>query len=176
MYGNHGIRAYRETDIASISKEKMIVLLYEKMLEHFEAAGVAAEARNRREMTTRLNSAQRIVVELRNALDHQVGGDIARNLCALYDFVFLEILSMLVDQDPLHATNSRRILEPLLASWRQIPPGTADRLRHEQSQPAGPKAAYDQEDGQEDRLLVPAGVPRDGEVPADIGRRVSFSA
>jgi flagellar secretion chaperone FliS len=172
MYGKQGIRAYRETDISSISKEKMIVLLYEKMLEHFEAAGVAAEARNRREMTTRLNSAQRIVVELRNALNHEVGGEIARNLRDLYDFVFLEVLAMLVDQDPCHATNSRRVLEPLLESWRQIPPGTADRLRSDLSTPVGPNTAIEQGD----RTLVTTGGPLEGESPADMGRRVCVSA
>ena len=141
MYGNLGIRAYRETDITSMGEEKMVVLLYEKMLEHFSAAEDAAVARRRAEMTQRLSQAQRIVIELRNALDHAVGGDIARNLTALYDFVFQEILAMILDQEPQHAQSCRRVLEPLLVAWRQIPPGTAERMRRPQATPAGPEPA-----------------------------------
>lgn len=141
MYGNQGIRAYRETDITSMGEEKMVVLLYEKMLEHFQVAEEAATARRRVEMTQRLNLAQRIVIELRNALDHAVGGDIARNLTALYDFVFQEILAMILDQEPRHAQSCRRVLEPLLIAWRQIPPGTADRMRRPQVAPVGAETA-----------------------------------
>lgn len=141
MYGNQGIRAYRETAITSMGEEKMVVLLYEKMLEHFGAAEEAAVARRRAEMTQRLSQAQRIVIELRNALDHAVGGDIARNLTALYDFVFQEILAMILDQEPQHAQSCRRVLEPLLIAWRQIPPGTAERMRRPQAAPAGAEPA-----------------------------------
>ncbi len=126
MNDYRGIQAYRRTDLQTIGKEKLIVLLYEKMIEHLDAAADAA-ADDRPEMTRRLNLAQRIVTELQNALDHAVGGDIADNLAALYDFVFREILQMQVDRDPAHAVNCREVLSPLLDAWSAIPPGTGDR-------------------------------------------------
>lgn len=169
MYGNQGIRAYRQTDLTSMGEEKMVVLLYEKMIEHFQAAEEAAANGKRPEMTRRLNLAQRIVVELRNALDHTVGGDIARNLNSLYDFMFQEILSMILDQDPRHAVGCKRVLEPLLAAWRQIPPGTADRMRRPQ---AGAEAAS----GGPVRGPGPAGLPRDGDPAGEVTRLVSVSA
>lgn len=137
MNDYRGIQAYRRTDLQTIAKEKLIVLLYEKMLEHLDAAG-AAVPDDRPEMTRRLNLAQRIVTELQNALDFSVGGEIAENLASLYDFVFREILAMQVDSDPDHARNAREVLEPLLAAWSSIPPGTGDRaLRPEAgTQPA----------------------------------------
>lgn len=123
---SRGIQAYRQTDLQSMGKEKLIVLLYRKILEHLDAAAVAAGAQDRAGMGSRLGRAQRIVTELRGALDHDVGGDIADNLAALYDFVFKEILQMLVDQDPVHVANARRVLEPLLEAWSSITPGSAD--------------------------------------------------
>jgi flagellar protein FliS len=141
MNDYRGIQAYRRTDLQTIAKEKLIVLLYEKMLEHFDAAA-AALPDDRPEMTRRLNLAQRIVTELQNALDFSVGGEIAENLASLYDFVFREILAMQVDRDPAHARNACEVLEPLLAAWSAIPPGTGDRaLRPEagtQPAPDGP--------------------------------------
>jgi flagellar protein FliS len=171
MYGNQGILAYRQTNITSMGEEKMVVLLYEKMIEHFQAAEEAAVAGKRPEMTRRLNLAQRIVVEMRNALDHTIGGDISLNLSSLYDFMFQEILSMILDQDPRHAVGCKRVLEPLLAAWRQIPPGTADRLRRTPPQ-VGAEAAT-AGGNRSPGLVVP---PHDGEPAGDVTRLVSVSA
>jgi flagellar protein FliS len=172
MYGNQGIRAYRETAVTSMGEEKMVVLLYEKMLEHFHAAEDAARAKQRPEMTRRLGLAQRIVVELRNALDHDIGGDIALNLNSLYDYVFREILSMIVDHEPRHAVDCRRVLEPLLESWRQIPPGTADRMRRSQASQAGADPAP----SVGGRSLIQAAPVPEGDCAAEANRLVSVSA
>jgi flagellar protein FliS len=112
-----------------MSQEKMITLLYEKMLACFEQAETALQRDDRITMVQRVNLAQRIVTELRNALNHEVGGEISRNLEAIYDFVFHENLEVLVDRDPAHLQNCVRVLTPLLEAWRQIPPGTAERAQ-----------------------------------------------
>ncbi len=117
MYSNIGVRRYRETDISSMSR---------KMVADLNAALEALENGRRVDMTRHVNHSQRIVTELRGALDHDVGGDIARNLDALYDFLFREHLMVLVDQDPARVRNCLGVLEPLLEAWRKIPPGTAE--------------------------------------------------
>ncbi len=126
MNYRRGIDTYRQTDMQTMGKEKIIVLLYEKMLEHFDAAA-AASSLDRMEMSRRLGLAQRIVTELQGALDHSIGGDIAANLDALYNYLFREILAMQLDRDPDHASQCRRVIEPLLSAWSSIPPGTGDR-------------------------------------------------
>ena len=42
MNYRRGIDTYRQTDMQTMGKEKIIVLLYEKMLEHFDAAAAAS--------------------------------------------------------------------------------------------------------------------------------------
>ncbi len=128
MQSRQGVHAYRQTDLSTMSKEKLIVMLYQKLLEHLSVASERADG-DRAEMARRLGLAQRIVSELRSALDHAVGGEVADNLAALYGYVFKEILAMQVDRDVQHAANCRQVLTPLLEAWRQIPPGTAERAR-----------------------------------------------
>ena len=128
MQSRQGIQAYRQTDLSTMSQERLIVLLYQKVLEHLSVAAERAQS-DRVEMSRRLGLAQRIVAELRGALDHEIGGEVAENLASLYGFVFSEILSMQVDQDPRHVASCRQVLTPLLEAWRQIPPGTAERTR-----------------------------------------------
>ncbi len=83
MYGNQGVRRYRETDLGTMTRERMVVLLYEKMISDLEEALRALEKGERAVFTQRVNHSQRIVCELRSALDHATGGDIARNLEAI---------------------------------------------------------------------------------------------
>ena len=121
MHDQDGIRRYREADIGSVGKEKLIALLYEKMVGCYRQAERAIAAGDRVTMTDRVSRVQRIITELSGALDVTVGGDIARDLAALYDYVFLENLQVLADSDPLHLQNCQRVLCPLLEAWRQVP-------------------------------------------------------
>ncbi len=131
MYTRTGVEAYRTTDVHTMSREKMIVMLYEKIVSDLREAITAANEGNRLGMTKKLNHSQRIISELRNALDHSIGGDISRNLEALYDFMFHRHLQMLVDLDPKHAQDCLRVIDPLLESWRAIPVGTAEQAARE---------------------------------------------
>jgi len=142
MYNNHGVQRYRETDINSMSKEKMIVLLYEKMQQDLICAQKALRADDRVEMTKKINHSQRIVSELRSALDHSIGGEVATNLDNLYDFMFHQHLEVLVDLNEVHIVNCLRVIEPLMKAWRQIPNGTAEKALREKVTPkVGPKPA-----------------------------------
>jgi flagellar protein FliS len=126
MEGQRGVQRYLETDIQSISREKLLVLLYEKMVADLVEAHRAIGVRDRIRMADRVTHSQQIIAELHSALDHSLGGEIAANLESLYDYLFREHLAVLVDLEPEHLENCLAVLKPLLAAWRQIPEGTAD--------------------------------------------------
>jgi flagellar protein FliS len=71
-------------------------------------------------MADRISHSQQIIAELRSALDHEVGGEISRNLESLYDYLFAEHLAVLVDQDPKHVDHCLVVLKPLITAWREI--------------------------------------------------------
>jgi len=127
MYNRSGIDTYRQTDAHTMTREKLIVLLYEKITGHIKAAKASAADKDRLLMTKHLNKSQAIITDLRNALDHNIGGEITRNLESLYDFMFHEHLQMLVDLDPVHMKNCLYVVTPLLESWRKIPIGTGEQ-------------------------------------------------
>lgn len=150
-----GIQSYLEADIKSLSQEKLLVLLYEKMARDLLAAHRAMETGDRVTMNERISHSQRIIAELHSALDHSVGGEIPANLEALYDYLFAEHLAALVDQDTRHVDNCLAVIKPLLEAWRQIPPGTAReaaraRERHQViPEPSAKEAPDSEEPGRE---------------------------
>jgi len=121
-------------------------MLYEKLLDHIDRAAEVSEYGDVRKANSSVNAAQAIVVELRNALDHSLNSDISLNLQSLYDFIFQENISFIVDHEIKHLNNVHRVLEPLLHAWRQIPPGSAEQARRDldtvsqvEPVPAGPE-------------------------------------
>lgn len=170
MYGNIGLQRYREADINSMTKEKLIVLLYEKIVSDLEEALVAHADDKPVAMIARVNHSQRIVSELRNALDHGVGGDVSRNLESIYDYLFHEHLQALVDRDPIHLTHCLTVLQPLLEAWRQVPAGAGDAAARDlvPTSANGPDPAQSVVEDQ-------AGADRPGSAPPDSGA-LSISA
>ena len=170
MYGNQGAQRYRETDLATMSRERVVIMLYERMISDLEEAAVAIEAGDRSLFTQRINHSQRIVTELRGALDLAVGGEIARNLEAIYDFLFREHLSLLVDRQPGRARACADVLRPLLEAWRQVP-----QLAGE---PGGRPTASEANAGADPATRRPAGEglssPPRPAVPEDAGARPSL--
>lgn len=166
MYENQtSVQRYREADLGSMSPEKMVVALYERLCRDLEDARVAFAAGDRPTANNAVTHAQAIITELRNALDHQVGGEIAANLESLYEFTFQELLSVLVDTDPVHLENCIRVLTPLLDSWRQVPVGAGQeegRRQETDESASGPEPAIGASES-----LVPegsqAGSPPTGE-------------
>jgi len=128
-----GVQRYLEADIQSISREKLLVLLYEKMGTDLLKARQAIADGDRITMADRISHSQQIIAELHSALDHTAGGEISHNLEALYDYLFAEHLAVLVDQDPKHVDHCLVVLKPLITAWREIAPEeTPDR----QAQPS----------------------------------------
>ncbi len=131
-----GVRKYQESNVSTMSPERMIVMLYEGIVRHLEDARAAIAAGDIAARARGLDKARDIISELNHSLDLEVGGDIARNLSALYGFLGHELLEARISGRVEHVDNALRVIQPVLESWRAVKPGAADRARAESS-PAG---------------------------------------
>ena len=125
MYYGNGTQRYRETDIGTMSPEKIIVMLYERVVRDLEQAQEAFARGDRREVTRLVLHSQSIISELRGALDHGAGGEVAANLENLYDWLFRQHLSLLADPGAAGLEDCLKVIAPLLDAWRTIPAGSA---------------------------------------------------
>ena len=64
-----------------------------------------------------------IVSELRAALDMEAGGDIARDLDRLYDFVLDSLSRANVSRAPEPADDALRVMRTLEEAWNAVVPG-----------------------------------------------------
>lgn len=128
---------YRRDDLGSMTPERLVVALYERMLRDLEDARTDLAAGGGPALNNRVLGIQSVITELRNALDHEIGGELARNLDAIYDYVFQELLLVIVERDASHLDDCTAVLEPLLEAWRAVPAGAGEQERRRRAEGRG---------------------------------------
>lgn len=127
MFGttSRGVNAYAkvglETGVTSASPHKLIVMLYDGALAAIMTGITQMKAGNVQEKGNAISKAIRIIDDgLKASLDKQVGGEIATNLDALYDYMSRRLLEANLKNDPAILEEVRGLLADLRDTWNQI--------------------------------------------------------
>lgn len=136
---SHPFHKYKQTQVTSASREKLLLMLYEGAIKFTKKAIVAIEEKNIPDRCTNIGRAYDIVLELNNTLDHEVGGDISRNLEQLYMFITDRYTkaNMTASVQPLK--DALQILETLYEGWVQA----VEKLKKEEAGKAQQKTGSD---------------------------------
>jgi flagellar protein FliS len=92
-YGKQAAR-YREMEVLSATPGQLVVILYDHLLLTLRRTHVAMEAKAHEERMLQLDKARAALTELLVTLDLERGGEIARNLSALYSFLLGELIQV----------------------------------------------------------------------------------
>jgi flagellar protein FliS len=118
-------QAYVTDSIVTAGPAQLVLALYDGALGAIERArtilviGVHDSYSGIEAVHTQLLKAQRIVTELRVTLDHERGGDIARNLDALYEFCLRTLVDANLAKDATKLTPASDVLRSLREAWAQ---------------------------------------------------------
>jgi flagellar protein FliS len=108
---------YKQTSVQSASKEKLLLLLYEGCIRYMKTALAAIDKKDIAGRGMNIGYAFDIVNELNNTLNHEVGGDIAKNLEQLYMFVSDQLTKTNATGDKKPLEDALKIMETLYAGW-----------------------------------------------------------
>jgi flagellar protein FliS len=108
---------YKTASIASASREKILLMLYEGAIRFTKLAILACEQKNIGERGMNIGRAFDIIMELNNTLDHKVGGPLAAQLEQLYMFMTDQLTKSNISGDPEPLKSVVRILETLYEGW-----------------------------------------------------------
>ena len=132
MFGSmqRGVNAYAkvglETGVGAASPHKLIVMLYDGALVSILSALTNMKAGNVAAKGAAISKAINIVDNgLRAALDKKVGGEIAQNLDALYEYISARLLKANLDNDPVLLEEVHALLADLRGAWNAIDPQAA---------------------------------------------------
>ena len=114
------IGAYQDAAVATQSKGRLIVMLYEGAIKFLKLAIQELQAENYAAKGQYINRAQDIINELNAVLDMEAGGEISENLRRLYVFMGRHLTQANTDRNPQMIQEVINMLEELNQSWKAI--------------------------------------------------------
>jgi len=116
----NGVSAYQETSIATESKGRLVVMLYDGAIKFMRLAIKELEAKDYEAKGRYIDRAQDIINELNAVLDMESGGEVAANLRKLYVFMSKRLSEANVQRDPQMIREIISLMEELNKGWRAI--------------------------------------------------------
>lgn len=114
------VSQYQYVQVMTASRVQIIVLLYEAAVRSMELARDGMRRNDHRDKARFLGRALAIVGELSNMLDMERGGEIARLLWRLYDYVLHECAQANLRHEPERLEGPLRCLRTLREAWTQV--------------------------------------------------------
>ncbi len=115
MYSND----YLQNQIATASKEQLLIMFYDGAIRFTMQAKQAIEKNDIEGRNYAIQKASAIVTELAATLDHKIGGKIAEDLDALYAFMLKEYNKATIKNDSSGLVAVENILNDLRETWVQ---------------------------------------------------------
>ena len=111
---------YRATKVSTASPVDLVVMLYQGVVR-FTRAGIEATERGDVQAAHKgFVRAQDIIAELVSTLDHDRGGEVAKQLLALYDYAFRRLVEANCKKDVVPAREVIQIFRDLGMAWQEL--------------------------------------------------------
>ena len=117
-------QSYRTLAVETASPGRLILMLFDGAVRFLSAAEAGFEIEELRERNEAINNnlvrVQNIVTELQRSLDLQKGGEFARNMYALYDFMSTQIMEANIRKDVEPVKTVSRLLGDIRDAWLEM--------------------------------------------------------
>jgi flagellar protein FliS len=115
---NYGASQYKNTAIKTAGRGQLLIMLYEAAIRHVKKASLSIDQRNIPAKGAAIGKVHDIVNELSNTLNFEAGGQIARDLERLYNFITELLVKANLENSKEPLLNVQKILETLLEGWK----------------------------------------------------------
>lgn len=121
----HLANQYLADKVATATPAQLTGMLFDGAVGALRGAIRLQEAGDWQVALPRSLKAQRIVLELRESLDHEGGGDLAANLWQLYTWCHSCLVRANSERDVTATKDALAVLEPIAGAWREAVLGLA---------------------------------------------------
>ena len=138
MYGKNAHNAYQTVQVTTVDRGRLLLMMYEGAIKFLKQSRAGLEANDMTKFCRFLSKAQAIIAELMNTLDFEKGGQIARDLDRLYDFMLFYLTEANLYRDAKRVTKTIALLDTIYSAYKEIIEGTKKAAEvPEQSQEVG---------------------------------------
>ena len=115
-----GIQSYRKTNIITSDPVRLIIMCYEGVIDSLRLAKEKIKEEDYEKKAKAIIKAQDIIEELICSLDFENGGEIARNLESLYNYMVRRIIQSDLNKDVEPIEEVIGMFTELLSAWREV--------------------------------------------------------
>ncbi|MEO6163633.1 MAG: flagellar export chaperone FliS [Candidatus Binatia bacterium] len=124
------MHAYRENQITTTDPATVLLMLYQGAIDFLRRAHASLLAGQMAEKGMHILRANDIINQFIASLDHDVGGEIAQNLDALYRYMLDQIMIANVNNDPQPLNTVIALLTTLKSGWEEAVGTQRKRVTH----------------------------------------------
>ena len=121
---NNALQCYQQikarTEVEDASPHRLIQMLFEGALERLAGAKAHMLRGEKGPKCEKISKAMDIIDGLRTSLNEAAGGDLARNLDALYDYMERRLLEANLKSDPVLIDEVAGLLHDVKEAWDSI--------------------------------------------------------
>ena len=96
---NRYIKQYQTSNITTATPEKLMILLFDGMLQFLQKAKIAIAENNLKERSENIDGARKILRELMRTIDLENGNDVAKQLFRLYNRMAMNLIKANVQRN-----------------------------------------------------------------------------
>lgn len=120
MQAQQYARRYSEAQVTVVDRKRLLLLVLEGGQRFLTKTRDALAAGDLVGFAENLRKAQGIITELLSTLDHEAGGQIARDLARLYDFMLFHLTEANVKRSVRHVEDVQRVFATIADAFREI--------------------------------------------------------
>lgn len=119
------LKNYKQASVQTASPGKLILMLFDGALRFLEASKIGfrepAENFRRNEIIyNNITKSVNIFLELQSSINLEKGGDLAKTLYSLYDYMIRQLHKANLEKDIELVIEVERLLLPLREAWSQM--------------------------------------------------------
>jgi len=115
-----GAQAYANTQIQTASSVQVIVLLYDGAISSMKLAQEGMSTLNFQDKARFLDRALRVIGELSASLNMEEGGNIAKDLRRMYEYIQFEMTQANLKNEPHRLEGPIRCLSVIREAWQDL--------------------------------------------------------
>lgn len=120
MYGKNAHAQYQTVQVTTTDRGRLLLMMYEGALKFLKQSKAGLEANDIGKFCRFLSKAQAIIAELMNTLDFEKGGQIARDLDRLYDFMLFYLTEANLYRDTKRVQKVIDLLDVVYKAYKVI--------------------------------------------------------
>jgi flagellar protein FliS len=120
MYSRLAHKQYSSVHVSTVDKGRLLLMLFDGCLKFLKHAKIGLESKDISKFAKYLSKSQAIISELMLTLDFEKGGEIAKELDTLYDFMLFYLTEANIEKNVSKIQKVIDLLATITSAYREV--------------------------------------------------------